>query len=478
MRWQWTAALLFLGFCFESAHADDLRMGIHHSDPFRLNESTSSHPPYRTGAAYGPDGNRVQIIRSLSEHRQAQGYGREVGRLNRDGARLGTRLASLALLAQFGSPDLHNLGMLLASSDQMATVAGVNVLMRRINQEPIRPVAGTIAFDGHIHSGRSHDGGDSYESLILSAADKGLGAIAITDHNEFDYRGIRQVLESLKAEGRVPSDFLVVPGSEISTLDGHVLAYFITSRIQPGMSAAETIRAIHAQGGLAVAAHPAAKGGVGLEAAARLPFDGVEVRNGATLFPMDLLRELAHVERDWGGRFQLASSDSHGADGVGMFYTRVVVDEVSLEGLEAGLRRSHADHQAVADNQAFSRYERVVRSPAVHAAFFPLITYLDFKEHWLERLAERLLVDRIQVMPSWEFAILRMANLVYLPEEALRLARGDSELQRPLALRSLSISKGPVQFAYEPAALFASSMHSLSETDYRPTWKVQGVVEF
>lgn len=478
MRWQLPVALLLLGFCFESAHANELRLRTHPGDPFRLNEPSSYHPEFRVGAAHHPDGSRVEIIRSLSEQRQAQGYGREVARLTRDPARLGSRMASLALLSGVGTPDRQNLGMLLASSDQMATVAGLNVLMRRINDKPIRPRPGTIAFDGHVHSGRSHDGGESYESLILAAVERGLDAIAITDHNELDYPGISRALESLRASGRVPEDFLVVPGSEISSRDGHILAYFITSRVEPGMSAMETIRAIHAQGGLAVAAHPAQRGGVGIETAARLPFDGVEVRNGATLFPLDLMRELDQAERDWGDRFRLASSDSHGAEGVGMFYTRVAVDEVSLEGLKEGLRRQQSGHEPVAENAAFSRYEQVVRSPAVQALFLPLISYLDWKEHWLERLADALSVDRIQIMPSWEFAVLRMAHLAYLPEESLRLVRGESELQRALEIRSVSISKGPLEFAYEPAGLFASSMQSFGDAEYPPTWKIQGIMEF
>jgi hypothetical protein len=48
----------------------------------------------------------------------------------------------------------------------------------------------------------------------------------------------------------------VVLGEEISTLNGHLIGLYLTERVPPGPSARESIRVVHDQGGVAVAAHP------------------------------------------------------------------------------------------------------------------------------------------------------------------------------------------------------------------------------
>ncbi|NTU84202.1 MAG: anti-sigma factor antagonist [Chloroflexales bacterium] len=77
----------------------------------------------------------------------------------------------------------------------------------------------------------------------------------------------------------------VVIGEEISTTDGHMLGLFLREPVPPHLSPAETVHAIHAQGGLAIAAHPFTHllwfgdlKGIGRQIA-ELPLDGVEVLN-------------------------------------------------------------------------------------------------------------------------------------------------------------------------------------------------------
>jgi hypothetical protein len=373
---------------------------------------------------------------------------------------------------------MANFGNIIASpTDQMAAVAGVNIVMARMNRGRIIPIAGTLAFDGHVHSGRSHDGADSYEAILLRAAERGLDAVAIADHNDFDYRRAAEELGRLKAEGRVPEHLLLVPAQEVTTLDGHVLAYFIEHRVEPGMSAAATVRAIHAQGGLAVAAHPLAKGGVGMNLARRLPFDGIEVRSGASVFPVDLLRELESVDGDWGNRFVLASSDAHGAEGVGTFYTRIYVEEVSLAGLREGLRKRRTE--PVAENRLYGGYAALLNSPAVYTFFWPIVTYLDWKTRALGMLAGWLRVDRIEAVPNWEYATLRMLGIAYIPSETLKLSRGTSDFQQPIELRTVAVSKGPLRFSYERAGLFAAIVADADGGEEVPaTWKVEAKLDF
>jgi predicted metal-dependent phosphoesterase TrpH len=104
--------------------------------------------------------------------------------------------------------------------------------------------------DLHIHTHFS-DGADSPRDVLRWAERKRLDVIAITDHDTIE--GAR-VAAQLARESRSNPDVII--GEEVSSADGHILGLFLTERVPPGLSAEETVAAIHEQGGLAVAAHP------------------------------------------------------------------------------------------------------------------------------------------------------------------------------------------------------------------------------
>jgi predicted metal-dependent phosphoesterase TrpH len=87
--------------------------------------------------------------------------------------------------------------------------------------------------------------------MLQRAREARLDVIAVTDHNTIR-GGI--VVRDLAAK-RDP-DIRVIVGEEVRTKDGEVLGLFLTEDIPRGLSAAETIDRIHAQGGLAGAPHP------------------------------------------------------------------------------------------------------------------------------------------------------------------------------------------------------------------------------
>jgi hypothetical protein len=103
--------------------------------------------------------------------------------------------------------------------------------------------------DIHIHT-TSSDGFATVEQVLDDVARRGhLDVIAITDHDVLD--------SSLWAyQHRAQYPFDIIPGVEVSSADGHVLALWVTKPIDKGMSLRETVTAIHAQGGVAVLAHP------------------------------------------------------------------------------------------------------------------------------------------------------------------------------------------------------------------------------
>ena len=114
----------------------------------------------------------------------------------------------------------------------------------------------------------------SHPSDIVRAAEKRqLAVLCITDHNS-----IRGAVEAKKLASSVE----IVTGSEIATLDGDLLGLFLNEDIPKGHTAEETIDAIHAQGGLAIAPHPFSShcDSLGLKIM-ELKLDGVELFNAA-----------------------------------------------------------------------------------------------------------------------------------------------------------------------------------------------------
>jgi predicted metal-dependent phosphoesterase TrpH len=108
-----------------------------------------------------------------------------------------------------------------------------------------------IEVDLHMHTDHSPDCATPVEVLLETARDRGLGAIAITDHNEVSGAlEARRIAESM-------GDVKVIVGEEVKTAEqGEVIGLFLEQRIPKGMTMAETIAAIRAQGGLVYVPHP------------------------------------------------------------------------------------------------------------------------------------------------------------------------------------------------------------------------------
>lgn len=101
----------------------------------------------------------------------------------------------------------------------------------------------------HIHSIYSGDATTTVRAILKQAADVGLNVIAITDHDE--------VRGSLEAQDLAPKyGIKVVPGAEVSTKEGHLVALFIRTLPPAGMSLIDTLLYIGKQGGVAIAPHP------------------------------------------------------------------------------------------------------------------------------------------------------------------------------------------------------------------------------
>jgi glycosyltransferase involved in cell wall biosynthesis len=107
-----------------------------------------------------------------------------------------------------------------------------------------------IDVDLHMHTDHSSDCATPVDVLLATARDAGLGAIAVTDHNEIS--GAHDA-RAKAAEFGVK----VIVAEEIKTADqGEVIGLFIEEKIPRGMTLAETIAEIKRQGGLVYVPHP------------------------------------------------------------------------------------------------------------------------------------------------------------------------------------------------------------------------------
>ncbi|HLK60574.1 MAG TPA: PHP-associated domain-containing protein [Chthonomonadaceae bacterium] len=104
-----------------------------------------------------------------------------------------------------------------------------------------------VRYDLHLHTEFSPDSDTHLDAIEKHALAQGLTGLAVTDHDAIE--GALRLRERVKA-------LHVIVGEEVTSKDGDVIGLFLRERIPPGMSALETMQAIHAQGGLVYLPHP------------------------------------------------------------------------------------------------------------------------------------------------------------------------------------------------------------------------------
>jgi predicted metal-dependent phosphoesterase TrpH len=187
---------------------------------------------------------------------------------------------------------------------------------------------GVLSVELHAHSALSYDGRDPIDALLSRAQVAGLDALAVTDHDEID--------ASLRACDIADEyDLLGIPGMEVSTAAGHVLALGVREAIPKGLSFDETLERIRDQGGIAVVPHPFQESRHGvienITRAQLASADAIEVYNSRLLTGRAnrQARRFAHEH----GVPMTAGSDAHIAEMVGRAVTRVDTDERSVEAI-------------------------------------------------------------------------------------------------------------------------------------------------
>ncbi len=173
----------------------------------------------------------------------------------------------------------------------------------------------------HVHSYFS-DGKDSVKKIIEVAISKGIDILSITDHDTV--QGSLEALDVVKEEN---IEIFIIPGVEITTDSGHLLAYGIKDNVDPGMSMRETCNVVKKLGGLTFLAHPfdfLRNGSVRISDFKVV--DGVEVYNAKS--PFNFLASYFARKYNKPG---IAGSDAHYARDVGTSVT--FLNDKKLEAL-------------------------------------------------------------------------------------------------------------------------------------------------
>ena len=168
--------------------------------------------------------------------------------------------------------------------------------------------------DLHTHSEASRDGGITAEQYAYILRNEILDVIAITDHDRIDFAlGMQKALGADK----------IIVGEEITTSQGEIIGLYLEEKVDPGMSAQETIDAIKLQDGIVYIPHPFEKVRKGLQedilTALIDDIDIIEGYNGRAFAQNFSQKTLAIAKQH--DIPAAASSDAHGSKGVGSTYT-------------------------------------------------------------------------------------------------------------------------------------------------------------
>ena len=189
-----------------------------------------------------------------------------------------------------------------------------------------------IEVDLHMHTDHSPDCATPVDVLLNTARDRGLGAIAITDHNE-----VTGALEARRIAEQM-GDIKVIVAEEVKTAEqGEVIGLFLDEKIPRGLTMAETIAEIRRQGGLVYVPHP-------FDRFHSVPdyehllgiveeVDILEVFN-----PRVALTAFNEEAERFAGKYRIvpgAGSDSHVAQGLGSVRVRIHDFDGPAEFLEA-----------------------------------------------------------------------------------------------------------------------------------------------
>lgn len=217
-----------------------------------------------------------------------------------------------------------------------------------------------LTIELHAHTEYSEDCLMRPADIVRTCGRAGIDRLAVTDHNAI--AGARAV-QALAPE-------LVIVGEEIMTTQGELLAYFVREEVPSGLSPAETIARLRAQGCAISVSHPFDRLRKGAwqpaDLAAIAPLvDAIEVFNARCIYPEDNARALAFAREH--GKLGTVGSDAHSHRELGRAVALVPSAGSPAEllaGLGAAQRRTRLSSPAIHFTSRFAKtWKRLARRP-------------------------------------------------------------------------------------------------------------------
>ncbi len=211
-----------------------------------------------------------------------------------------------------------------------------------------------VKLDLHVHSMYSDDATGSPKEIMKSVRKKGLQGFALTDHNKID--GAVKAAKTLSTK-----DFLIIPGIEISTKDGHLIGLNIKSSIPRALPLNETVELIYEAGGIPIVPHLFRNmSGIKKEKLLDIKdkINAIEVYNGCSQPKTNSKTAQVATDLNLGGT---GGSDSHMPKYAGFAFTIIDTTDLTVDSIieEINKRKSWGNGRTL----PFSyREERLIRS--------------------------------------------------------------------------------------------------------------------
>ena len=244
----------------------------------------------------------------------------------------------------------------------LAAIAIGTAIDRQIARDRVRSGDYLIlSGDFHVHAFPG-DGSLTPALLRDEAKRAGLDVITITNHNQF--------LASRMAERLPPSadEPIVIPGQEVTNPGYHLIAVGIRDVVPATLSVPDAVAAIHAQGGVAIAAHPA-RAFAGYSGDAIASLDGTEVAHPEYLdeYRRQYVEAFARAKRLHPHVAPIGSSDIHNTPALGLCRTYLFVRDRSVAGVLDAIRNG----RTVASDERGQLYGDAALVERVRAAKVP-----------------------------------------------------------------------------------------------------------
>jgi predicted metal-dependent phosphoesterase TrpH len=194
-----------------------------------------------------------------------------------------------------------------------------------------------IRIDLHVHTNYSKDSVTDVNTVVKRIKEQGLDGYAICDHDTI--RGIPEALNKRE-------DLIVIPATEITAKNAHIIAIDPNELIPPNQSIIETVEQIHEQGATAVLAHPFClpKSWVKITETKKANLDAIEVANSMQM-PYNMICKLSQRLANKLDLPATGGSDSHIPETIGNAFTIIETKSTEISDVVKAIQNGNTNYE-------------------------------------------------------------------------------------------------------------------------------------